>query len=82
MSLQPTQQDINRLTDHLFRRESGKMVSVLTKIFGTENLETAEDVVQDTLLQAMQVWPFKGIPDNGNILSVSQSAWRNLFAAE
>lgn len=40
------------------------MVSVLTKIFGTENLETAEDVVQDTLLQAMQVWPFKGIPDN------------------
>jgi RNA polymerase sigma factor (sigma-70 family) len=40
------------------------MVSVLTKIFGTENLETAEDVVQDTLLQALQVWKLKGIPDN------------------
>src|SRR6476661_4771289 len=40
------------------------MVSILTKIFGIENLETAEDVVQDTLLQAMNVWKLKGIPDN------------------
>lgn len=56
--------NINRLTDHLFRREAGKMVAVLTKIFGAENLETAEDVVQDTLLQAMQVWGTRGIPDN------------------
>lgn len=40
------------------------MVAVLTKIFGTENLQIAEDVVQDTLLQAIQVWKFKGIPDN------------------
>lgn len=40
------------------------MVSVLTKIFGTENLELAEDVVQDTLLQALQTWKLKGIPDN------------------
>ncbi|MGH2649343.1 MAG: RNA polymerase sigma factor [Ginsengibacter sp.] len=55
---------IQKLTDHLFRNESKKMVSILTKIFGTENLETAEDVVQDTLLQAMHVWKLKGIPDN------------------
>lgn len=55
---------INQLTDHLFRHEAGKMVSVLTKIFGTENLETAEDVVQQTFMDAMQVWPLKGIPDN------------------
>ena len=40
------------------------MVAVLTKIFGAANLETAEDVVQDTLLQAMQSWADKGIPDN------------------
>ncbi|HEY0612939.1 MAG TPA: sigma-70 family RNA polymerase sigma factor [Chitinophaga sp.] len=55
---------INQLTDHLFRREAGKMVAVLTRIFGAENLETAEDVVQDTLLHAMQSWTDKGIPDN------------------
>lgn len=40
------------------------MVSVLTRTFGTENLELAEDVVQDALLQAAQVWPIRGIPDN------------------
>lgn len=40
------------------------MVSVLTKIFGSENLELAEDVVQDTLLHALQIWKLKGVPDN------------------
>ncbi|MBK9800353.1 MAG: sigma-70 family RNA polymerase sigma factor [Bacteroidetes bacterium] len=55
---------INQLTDHLFRHESGKMVSVLTKIFGPENLETAEDVVQQTFMDAIQLWKFKGVPEN------------------
>src|SRR6187402_979543 len=56
--------NLDKLTDHLFRHESGKMVSVLTKIFGPENLETAEDVVQQTFIDAMSVWKLKGIPDN------------------
>src|SRR5665213_1511643 len=60
----PYNQSINKLTDHLFRHEAGKMVSVLTKIFGTENLETAEDVVQQTFIDAINVWKLKGIPDN------------------
>lgn len=54
---------MTQLTDHLFRRESGKMVSVLTHIFGTEHLQMAEDVVQDTLLQALQIWKLKGLPE-------------------
>jgi RNA polymerase sigma factor (sigma-70 family) len=56
--------DVNQLTDHLFRHESGKMVAVLTKIFGTENLETSEDVVQQTFIDAMQVWKLRGVPEN------------------
>jgi len=60
----PFPEPVNQLTDHLFRNEAKKMVAILTKIFGTENLETAEDVVQDTLIQALQVWKFKGIPDD------------------
>ncbi len=55
---------VQQLTEHLFRNESKKMISVLVRIFGTENFETAEDVVQDTLLQAMHIWKMKGIPDN------------------
>src|SRR5262249_41292856 len=59
-----SQQHIKQLADHLFRQEAGKMVAVLTKIFGADNLDLAEDVVQETLLQAIAVWPEKGIPDN------------------
>ena len=50
--------------DHLFRRESGKMVSSLTRFFGAKHLELAEDVVQETLLKAVHEWPFKGVPKN------------------
>ncbi len=60
--------DINKLSDDLFRHEAGKMVALLTKIFGTENLELSEDVVQDTFVNAMQVWTSRSIP-------VNPSAW-------
>jgi len=40
------------LTEHLFRRESGRMVAVLTRIFGFHNLALAEDVVQDAFCRA------------------------------
>ena len=55
---------VNKLVDHLFRHESGKMVSVLSRLLGLENLEAAQDIVQDTLLQAMNTWGFNGIPEN------------------
>jgi RNA polymerase sigma factor (sigma-70 family) len=52
------------LTEHLFRREHGRIVSALTRIFGIQNIHLVEDVVQDAFLQAMEVWRFRGIPDN------------------
>jgi RNA polymerase sigma factor (sigma-70 family) len=55
---------INQFTDQLFRHEAGKIVAVLTKVFGTENLELAEDVVQDTFISAINAWKLKGIPEN------------------
>jgi len=42
--------------EHLFRRESGRMVAALTRVFGFHNLALAEDVVQDALCRALQVW--------------------------
>jgi len=56
--------DIHGLTDSLFRHEAGKMVSVLVKIFGTENLQLSEDVVQETFITAVQNWALKGLPEN------------------
>lgn len=40
------------------------MVSLLTRIFGLHNLQLAEDVVQETLLKALTIWPYSGIPAN------------------
>jgi RNA polymerase sigma-70 factor (ECF subfamily) len=55
---------VNKLVDHLFRHESGKMVAVLSRLLGLQNLETAQDIVQDTLLLAMNSWGYGKIPDN------------------
>jgi RNA polymerase sigma factor (sigma-70 family) len=51
-------------SDHLFRREAGRMVSALTRIFGVHNLALAEDVVQDAFCRALEVWKFRGVPEN------------------
>jgi RNA polymerase sigma-70 factor (ECF subfamily) len=58
------QPDVLQVVDHLFRREAGKMIATLTRILGFENLQLAEDVVQDALLKAMQNWAFSGVPRN------------------
>src|SRR5436853_1203141 len=60
----PPSADIPQLTEHLFRHEAGKLVSVLTGIFGIERLELAEDVVQEALVRALRTWPYYGIPRN------------------
>ena len=60
----PPTQIIQQTVDHLFRHESGKMVAVLSKLLGLQNIETAQDLVQDALVQAMKSWSFNGLPDN------------------
>jgi RNA polymerase sigma factor (sigma-70 family) len=52
------------LDEHLFRRESGRLVAALTRVFGVHQLELAEDVVQDAFCRALEVWKVRGIPDN------------------
>jgi RNA polymerase sigma factor (sigma-70 family) len=52
------------LSEHLFRRESGRMVAALTRVFGVHNLALAEDVVQDAFCRALEVWSFRGVPEN------------------
>src|SRR5690349_1159808 len=59
---------VHQAIDHLFRLESGKMIAVLAKLLGLGRLDLAQDIVQDTLLQAMNTWPYSGIP-------VNPSAW-------
>jgi RNA polymerase sigma factor (sigma-70 family) len=54
----------NELIPHLFRTEYQKIVAVLSRLFGIEHIETAEDIVSDTFLQATELWGLKGLPPN------------------
>jgi RNA polymerase sigma-70 factor (ECF subfamily) len=56
--------EINQLVDHLFRHESGKLVALLTGFFGPDQIQLAEDVVQDSLIEAINQWSFTGVPNN------------------
>jgi len=54
----------NELIPHLFRTEYRKIVSVLCRRFGFDEIETAEDIASDTFLSASETWGLNGIPPN------------------
>lgn len=54
----------NQLVEHFFRHESARLVAVLARVFGLSRLELVEDTVQAALVEALQVWKTKGVPDN------------------
>jgi RNA polymerase sigma-70 factor (ECF subfamily) len=58
------QEPVAPLVEHFFRHEAGRLVSVLTRFFGFRNFELVEDMVQATLLDALQSWRTRGVPDN------------------
>jgi RNA polymerase sigma-70 factor (ECF subfamily) len=37
---------------------------VLCKYFGAGDIQAAEDIVSETFAQALETWPYKGIPEN------------------
>jgi RNA polymerase sigma factor (sigma-70 family) len=54
----------NELLPQLFRQEYVKMTAVLCRHFGLQHFETAEDIVSETFLKAMENWAVHGIPEN------------------
>ncbi len=52
------------LVEHFFRHEAGRLVSVLTRVFGWRNFDLVEDMVQATLVDALQAWRVGGVPHN------------------
>ena len=79
-----SEKSISNKIDHLFRHEYGKLVSVLTKTFGTSNIELAEDVVQEAMLEALNKWTYNGIPANpvGWIYKVAKYKALNILNRE
>ena len=46
----------------VFREEAGRLVGSMVRLLG--NFDLAEEVVQDSLLAALETWPKNGIPEN------------------
>ena len=56
-------QSSDQIVEHLFRTEYGKLMAILTSIFGPSNIQLTEDIVQETLITALNTWSTGGIPD-------------------
>lgn len=48
----------------LFQQEFAKMVAVISKLYGLQHIEIAEDIVSDTFLTASENWGMNGMPEN------------------
>jgi len=56
--------DNRELIPQLYRQEYSKMVSLLCRRFGIDQIDAAEDIVSETFLAAAETWGLKGVPDN------------------
>ncbi len=61
---QPATEPVAPLVEHFFRHEAGRLVSVLTRVFSWRNFDLVEEMVQATLIQALQSWQAQGVPKN------------------
>lgn len=55
--------DVHRLVEALARDSTSRLVAALARRLGAGRIDTAEDAVQHALMQALSLWPFKGVPD-------------------
>jgi RNA polymerase sigma-70 factor (ECF subfamily) len=72
------------LIPHLFRTEYRKIVSVLSKRFGFEQIEIAEDIASDTFMTAAQTWGISGMPQNPTawLYNVAKNKAKNYWQRE
>jgi len=56
----------------------------LTRIFGADNLELAEDVVQESLIEALTQWTYNGTPENPSawLFKVAKNKALNIISHE
>jgi RNA polymerase sigma factor (sigma-70 family) len=72
------------LIPNLFKTEYRKIISVLCKSFGIGHIEIAEDITNDTFLQASETWGLKGIPENPSawLYAVAKNKCKDYFKRE
>lgn len=76
-----SKQITHELSEHFFRHNYVKNVAILTNYFGLSEIEIAEDIVQDTLVEAVEKWSVQLIPDNpeGWIMDVAKKKMINFL---
>ncbi len=72
---------INQLTARLFRENSGKMVAVLSHLFGLKQIDRINDIVQDTFEKALIKWTSNELPENPSawLMQVAKNTAINTF---
>ena len=61
-SLSQTRSATDAAVTAVFREEAGRLTAAMVRILG--NFDVAEEVVQDSLVAALERWPQQGIPEN------------------
>jgi len=56
--------DPKDVLDALYKSESARLLAVLVRLFGPQNLQLAEDVLQDAFQRALLSWQAAGVPVN------------------
>ena len=64
---------VHRLVDSLARDSASRLVAALARRLGAGRIALAEDAVQHALMQALSLWPFKGVPQR-------PEAWLSMVA--
>lgn len=59
----------------LFQQEFSKIVAVISRLYGLQHIELAEDIVSETFLLAAETWGTRGMPPN-------PTAWLYLVAKQ
>ena len=67
----------------LFRRQAGRLISALTRLLGMHRLDLAEDIVQESLLAALQAWRL-GLPREPEawLFAVARNRARDILRRE
>src|SRR6516164_11468947 len=67
----------------LFRRQSGRMTAALVRMLGVRRIDQAEDIVQETLLAALQAWHTELPRDpEGRLFAMMKNRVRDAFRRE
>ena len=56
--------DTDAAVEKVYSEHASRILAALVRLFGTRNLELAEDVLQEAFRKALVAWHEAGVPDN------------------